>query len=172
MENWKDLYTEIATKLETIEPIKWIDLWHNQINFLEDEHPFSGPALFLSFRIANVQDEHKLVQNLTVQMDVYVFFETFADTFQGSHNQATALDFLDLLTEVNRQLHGASGTTFSEMRRTGMSAVDTGSAHNLYRATYTCLVNDESAYSAGEDIVDEDGNPVAESQWTEYQMGD
>ena len=50
MENWTNLYRELARIIqEKIPQIYWIDLWHNQVNFLQDEHPFQTPAIFLSF---------------------------------------------------------------------------------------------------------------------------
>jgi len=56
MQNWKDLYIELADKINQIEAVRWIDLWHNQVNFLEEEHPFPTPAVFLSFRGRNFED--------------------------------------------------------------------------------------------------------------------
>lgn len=172
MENWKDLYLELATELNTIPEINWVDLWHNQVNFLDTEHPFSSPAIFLSFRSLGVEDAHKFTQNVNTQVDVYLFYETFADTAMGSANQESALDFLDTFTTINKLLHGSHGDNYGEMRRIAFTPVDTGSAHNLYRASYVCNVNDESAYKAGEDIVDENGDPVAETEWQEYSLGD
>lgn len=167
MENWKDLYTEIATKLQTEVPgIKWIDLWHNQINFLEEEHPFPAPSLFLSFRALSANDRGKNIQDLNTQVDVYVFFETFADTFMGSFNQNSALEFLDATSLVNKALHGASGTNYTSMRKVAITPVDTGSAQNLYKVSFACLVTDESAAHINDDIVDEDGD--GENEFSDY----
>ena len=75
MENWQNLYIELSeklsadlddnelefyNKLNTIaehdgkSPIRWLDLWHNQVNFLEEELEFPTPAVFLSFRSGQV----------------------------------------------------------------------------------------------------------------------
>ena len=57
MENWTNLYRELARIIQEKMPqIYWIDLWHNQVNFLQDEHPFQTPAIFLSFRTIATQD--------------------------------------------------------------------------------------------------------------------
>lgn len=70
-QNWtKALYIELAEKItNAIAAIKWVDLWHNQVGFLEDEHPFPTPALFLSFRSNNIRDLSQKVQQVILQID-------------------------------------------------------------------------------------------------------
>ncbi|TLP81371.1 hypothetical protein [Maribacter sp. ACAM166] len=143
---WDGLYLELADLLTTeITEIQWLDLWHNQVGFLDEEHPFSTPALFLGFRVLSTEDHGRLAQRLTVQLDVYYFYETFSDTFNGSFNQEDALGYLKTLSNIHKTLHGLSGTCFSEAKRTGFGPVDTGSAGNLYRQTFTMLVEDATA---------------------------
>ncbi len=154
MQNFKDLYIELSTLLNTkIPAIKWIDLWHNQVNFLSSEHPFATPAVFLAFRILNTQDKGLKIQDVTLQVDAYLFYETFADTFKGSFNQSTALDFLDLLNSTFAVLHGSTGVNYSAMRRTGFAPVDTGGAGNLYQQSFTCTLTDYAAQKLYQDTV-------------------
>jgi len=146
LQNWQDLYTELAKILtEKVNNLQWVDLWHNQVNFLADEHPFPVPAAFISFRMLSPEDMGENIQEANVQVDIYYFFETFADTFQGSYNINDALDYLSALTEIHKALHGTSGDTYSGMQRTGMQPVDTGSSGNLYRISFSCIVTDISA---------------------------
>lgn len=143
---FKELYKELAGKITAGVPaIKWVDLWHNQVNFLEQEHRFPTPAVFLNFRITSPVDMGNKVQKAGVQVDVYLFFETLADTYEGSWNQDSALAFLDSLGDLFTLLHGSEGTTYSSMRRIGMSSVDTGSAGNLYLQPFECQVVDYGA---------------------------
>jgi hypothetical protein len=146
LNSWQDLYKELAQILSDKVPgTNWVDLWHNQINFLSDEHLFTAPAAFISFRMISPEDKGDNIQDANVQVDIYYFFETFADTFEGSFNQSDALDYLNALTDIHKALHGTSGETYSSMRRMAMAPVDTGSAGNLYRISFTCLVTDISA---------------------------
>ena len=152
MQQWTDLYLELSNKInDNLHEIRWIDLWHNQVNFLETEHPFPTPAVFLAFRSKNIDDIGNNVQTLTIQIDVYLYFETFSDTYLGSHNQQSALDFLNHLTDIYSLLHGTSGENYSEMRRTDIHPVDTGNAGNLYRQVFECVLQD---YAATKDYVD------------------
>lgn len=146
MQNFKDLYTELADKLDNhIDALRWIDLWHDQITFLETEHPFPTPAVFLGFRTNQIEDVGNKVQNVNLQVDVYLFYETFLDTFKGAYNQKDALGFLDALDAVNQLLHGSSGENYSSMRRTSFNPVDTGGSGNLWQISYQTALMDYSA---------------------------
>lgn len=145
MQNWKDLYLELATKITTnIPAVKWVDLWHNQINFLQEEYEFQSPAVFFAFRSNNITDTGMMVQQVNLQVDVFLFYETYADTHKGSINQTDALAFLQTLDNINKFLHASSGTNYSGMRRIGFGPVDTGGSGNLYQAIYECLLTDYS----------------------------
>ncbi len=146
MEYWNELYTEIAEKIKTNLPaIKWVDLWHEQVSYLTDELPFPAPAVFIGFNTLNVEDKGVLVQDCNVQIDMYLFYETFSDTYLGSYNQGRALDFLTELTGLNALFHGKSGENYSPMRKIDMRREDSGGAGNLYRISFECLITDYSA---------------------------
>ena len=146
MQNWKELYQEHTQMIaNNIPGIVWQDLWHNQVNFLETEHPFQTPANFLSYRSVRIEDNGLKTQKVRVQVDFYLFYETFADTYHESSNQSTALEFIDLLDQINALFHGTDGTSYSNMRRTNFAPVDTGNAGNLYRVSFECDVVDYSA---------------------------
>lgn len=146
IQNWTEVYKDICETINTeIENVKWQDLWHNQVGFLTDEHSFETPAVFHSFRILNTEDMHEGAQDVTLQIDMYLFYETMLDTNFGAYNQDDALEFLDTITKLHQAFHGKSGKYYSEMRRVGFSAVDTGSAGNLYLQTFKCKMRDLSA---------------------------
>jgi hypothetical protein len=143
---WSDLYKELAETIQAnIEEIRWIDLWHEQVNFLTEELPFPTPAVFIDFSTRDANDNGLLTQELTCQIDMYLFYETFSDSYMGSYNQDGALDFLDRLTEIYALFHGTSGSNYSEMRRTDMQRIESGGAGNLYRISFECLVIDYAA---------------------------
>lgn len=146
MQNFKELYKELADKLNAhIPEVRWIDLWNSQVYNLETEHPFPTPAIFLAFRSNQIADLGNKVQNVTAQVDVFIFYETFLDTFKGAYNQQDALDFLDIMDKVNQTLHASSGQNYSSMRRVSYSPVDTGGSGNLWSITYNATLIDYSA---------------------------
>ena len=146
MENFKELYKELATKInDNVDGIEWVDLWNSQVYNLEGEHPFPAPAVFLAFRSNQMQDAGTKVQKVILQIDVFLFFETFADTYHGSWNQDRALTYLDSIDQLNKLLHGSNGEHYTNMSRVSFSPVDTGGAGNLYSITYECNIIDYSA---------------------------
>ena len=152
MQNFKKLYKELSEKLTTnIDDIRWVDLWNSQVYNLENEHPFPAPAVFLGFRSQSMSDAGTKVQNVTMQVDVFVFYETFLDTFKGAYNQNDALAFLDIMDQINKLFHGSSGDNYSSMRRMSFSPVDTGGAGNLWNITYSCTLIDYSAQEQWEE---------------------
>lgn len=138
----KELYQELAATLSSIEDVKWVDLWHEQIGFLAEEHPFPTPALFIGFSSLEIHKYGKGYQRILMQVDVYVFHESFLDTFQGAYNQNDALYYMLLMDKVNVKLHGKDGETHKNMERIGFDRMESGGAGTLYKISFTCWVLD------------------------------
>lgn len=146
MQYWTELYKEIAEKITGKLPeIKWVDLWHDQVSFLTSELPFDTPAVFIGFSTLQIDDRGLLVQDCDTQIDMYLFFETFSDTYWGSYNQDRALDYLQSLTRLHALFHGKNGESYSGMRRVDMRREESGGAGNLYRISFQCSITDYSA---------------------------
>ena len=146
MEAWTDLYKELTEVIKTKTPeIEWIDLWHEQVSYLTDELPFPSPAVFISFNTMSCDDKGQLIQDCETQIDFYLFFETFSDTYVGSYNQDSAINFLRILTKLHTAFHGLSGANFNTMRRVDMRREESGDAGNLYRISFACVIEDASA---------------------------
>ena len=163
MQNFKELYKELAAAISQIGVVEWVDLWNSQVYNLDNEHPFPAPAVFLAFRSNSMTDMGEKIQNVQMQVDVFLFYETFADTYNGSYNQDAALSFIDTIDELNKLLHGSTGNQYNSMRRVSFSPLDTGGAGNLYSITYNCELVDHSAeveYSEGsfKDVQTEPGD--------------
>lgn len=146
MEAWTDLYNELAERIQNkIPEIEWIDLWHDQVGYLTEELPFPSPAVFIGFNTINIEDLAQLIQECDTQIDFYLFFETFSDTYMGSYNKSSAVNFLSLLTELHICFHGHSGVNHQTLRRIDMRREDSGGSGNLYRISFAGNVEDASA---------------------------
>lgn len=126
--------------------------------FLADEHPFPTPAAFLSYRTTAADDVGQKVQNMKLQIDIYLFYETFADTYKDSFNQDSALEFVELMDMLNALFHSTDGENYSSMRRLGFAPVDTGNAGNLYRISFECTLLD---YSAKKHFIDHELDEIS-----------
>jgi len=146
MQAIEELYLEHeAMVTEFLPEIKHVDLWAEQVSFLQEEHPFFSPAVFFGYRSSSMEDLSKKVQRITLQVDIYYYYETFYDTARNAKKQTKALDFLKLLSKINSVFHGVSGEYFEDMRRVGFTPVETGTANILYLQRYECVMTDESA---------------------------
>ena len=89
MQFWTALYRELAERIKAQLPaVNWVDLWHNQVHFLEEEQPFASPAVFLGFRSTQMQDQGLKIQHVTLQVDCYLFYETLLEPPKGPTTKA------------------------------------------------------------------------------------
>ena len=148
--------TELYERMEALPEIKHVDLWHDQVDYLSEEHPFPTPAVFFGFTTLNVSDNGELMQTTDLQVDIYVFYETFADTYNGAKMQGEALEFLDLLLMIGLMFHGRTGEHFHQMRRSGTFRQESGGSGNLYRMQFQTNVSEFSALNLHNHIMVED----------------
>lgn len=146
MKLFQELYLELAQMItDKLPAVQWVDLWHNQVNFLEDEHPFPAPAVFMQFFLNQTNDLGELLQEAQLQVDFYLFYETFADTDYTSHNREEALEFLSTLDSLQTLFHGVDGEVFQNMKRVRVSPEDTGNAGHLYKISFVANFVDPNA---------------------------
>lgn len=139
-----DDYAELRGRLEALPDFEHIDLWHDQVNYLDEELPFPTPAIFFEFNTQRTDDAGELMQTADLQVDMHVFWETFSDTYEGAVMQEDALCYLDLLLLVGLMFHGRSGNTYHQLRRTGLHREESGGAGNLYRISFETNVTEFS----------------------------
>lgn len=151
-----DEETELYERMESLPEIMHVDLWHGQVDYLSEEHPFLTPAVFFGFTTLNVADNGELMQTTDLQVDIYVFYETFADTYQEAKMQNEALEFLDLLLMVGLMFHGRSGEHFHQMRRSGTYRQESGGSGNLYRLQFQTNVSEFSGLNLHNHVIMEE----------------
>lgn len=162
--NIPDDYAELRSRLEVLPEFRHIDLWHNQVDYLSEEHPFPTPAIFFEFNTLQVDDIGELMQSTDLQIDMHIYYETFSDTYAGAAMQDEALQYLDLLLLVGLMFHGRNGKTFYQMRRSGTQREETGGAGNLYRVTFQTLVTEFSGLNLKEMMQDEDRDIIIDKK--------
>lgn len=145
-QNWGEAYKELATLITTKVPaIKHVDLYYGQEQMVDSDGnwiPFPAPAVFLEFNALDVKDVGNRVQHITMEVGVYLCYETTDDTHRGSIGQARALAFVGLLRDLHAALHCADGQHFSPLSRTGINRVDAPPVWMFYRQAYTTVIVD------------------------------
>lgn len=147
MSSLKQVYLEHQNIItQKIPAIKHVDLWAEQVSFLSEEHRFKSPAIFLAYRILRVEDQGLKSQTLRMGVDIKFYYETFLDTNRDSKKQNKALTFLDVNDEIFKAFHALSGEHFSEMRRVGLSPIETGSSGILWEQKFEFVMVDDAAF--------------------------
>lgn len=152
-------------RMAALPAIEHVDLWHDQVDYLSEEHPFPTPAVFFGFTTLNVADNGELMQTTDLQVDIYVFWETFADTYNDAVMKEEALMYLDLLLMVGLMFHGRSGEHFHQMRRSGTYRQESGGSGNLYRLQFQTNITEFSGLNLHTYVKDE-GKEV-EVSWSD-----
>ena len=160
-EEEKSLYE----RMSALPAIEHEDLWHDQVDYLSEEHPFPTPAVFFGFTTLNVADNWELMQTTDLQVDIYVFWETFADTYNDAVMKEEALMYLDLLLMVGLMFHGRSGEHFHQMRRSGTFRQESGGSGNLYRLQFQTNITEFSGLNLHTYVKDE--NKEVEVSWSD-----
>jgi|GEM_PF-517488 len=170
IQTFEELYVDLCEQVAAKMPaINWQDLWHEQVSFLDTEHPWEGNAIFYEFRGVDSADLSQLAQAVDLQVDVYLFYETFLDTAHGSYNQEDALLYLRDLSTLNSIFHGYSSDAIDGMRRVSFGRVETGGAGNLYRVTFMGQTRDHSAVKMTQGVVPGDA-AVSEGERPEREL--
>lgn len=149
LQDWGGAYEELATLITTKVPeIVHVDLYHGQDEFIDADGnwiPFRSPAVFLEFNAADIQELGELRQGILMDIGVYLYFETTADSHHTSIGKARALQFIGLLRKLYRHLHNASGTHFGPLSRVAMNRKPGGPAAIVYRQVFRCYMLDYAA---------------------------
>lgn len=155
LENIPEDYADLRERLEALPDFQHIDLWHDQVDYLSEEHPFPTPAIFFEFNTLDIDDAGELIQTVNLQIDMHIFWETFSDTYEGAAMQEEALQYLDLLLLTGLMFHGRSGKNFHQMRRSGTNREESGGSGNLYRISFQTIVSEFSAINLKQITQDE-----------------
>ena len=96
--------------------IRHIDLWNEQVEFIEQEEPFDTPAVFIEFRPVQWRTLSGTVQQADVPFRLHVVTKWKGSARDGSMFQEESLARFDLLDKIDAHLFNLCMT-----RRTGSS---------------------------------------------------
>ena len=81
--------------------IRHIDLWNEQVEFIEQEEPFATPAVFIEFRHVQWATLGGTAQQADVPFRLHVVTTWQGSAKDGSPFRADALDRFDLLDRID-----------------------------------------------------------------------
>jgi hypothetical protein len=147
------VYTEIAERIAQLQPtddsplstihsplIKWIDLYNAQPEFLEQREAHDFPAVFVEFAQINWSNQAHPIQQGDALIRLHVVQWSLASSYEGSENQGTALERLQLLSRLHAHLHGFAGSYHTPMIRTATLSDTRHDAVTVDILEYRCLI--------------------------------
>lgn len=145
------IFNTIKNALESIKDgndestIKHIDLYNNQLTYIETEQPFDTPAVFIEFQPIEWSGLLHGVKEAVVRVILHVV----TDSRVGTWSDAVAR--LSLCDTINAKLHGIGTTTDNGSVMNALTITTSTTDHDFDELqdnveTYTCHVTDRSAY--------------------------
>jgi len=110
----KQLYLDIKERLKTVKDksdnqlFQHFDIWNRQVEFIENETPFTCPAVFVEFSTMDWQTRGNRVQECDLIVRLHVVTEWHADTADYSPTEQQALEFLDIIDRMVAVMQGFS----------------------------------------------------------------
>jgi len=164
-QDWIEAYKELCLIIKQQHPnIQHIDLYHDQLQFEGQDDPLPERRVFFDFNAPQIDSIGIRAQDMNMLIGVVYAFDTLSDTFEGSDNQAVALEFGSDIRKLHAILQAKSGKNFSALNRVAMTREPAADGIIAYRQTYTCIIRDYSPVEKTETIDLETQNVGVEIQ--------
>ncbi|MCQ2351280.1 MAG: hypothetical protein MJ003_04825 [Paludibacteraceae bacterium] len=145
------IFNTIKDALESIKDsnnecvIKHIDLFNNQLTYIETEQPFNTPAVFIEFQPIEWSEQLHRVREAVVRVNLHVV----TDSRIGSWSEAVSR--LALCDTINANLQGIGAVDAAESVMNALTLISSTTDHDFDELqdnieTYSCHVTDRSAY--------------------------
>ncbi|MDR1370924.1 MAG: hypothetical protein LBJ72_12505 [Dysgonamonadaceae bacterium] len=151
----KFIYQSIIEKLKEIKDesgnpvILHFDIWNNNLVYIQEEQAFYTPAVFIEFQPIQWRHQGGGAREAAVGIVLHVVTQRNEPTLNDGRYEERALRFFDLLTDINRVLHGhfKSGVEFGH---DALTATQSNTDHDFDELQenieiFTCHAQDVSA---------------------------
>ncbi|MDY0200987.1 MAG: hypothetical protein RBR40_08365 [Tenuifilaceae bacterium] len=124
--------------------IQHFDLWNQQLDWLDEEQPFTTPAVFIEFLPIQWRHQSRGTRDATLSINLHIVTRRNIPTRADQQYTTEALGFLELLDAVNLCLHGHKGENFSAL--TGQTSTTDNNFDELMHSIeqYTAYIVDHS----------------------------
>lgn len=181
-QDWLEAYKELCNIINNptdaekgMPEVKHIDLWHEQIDYEENEYPWPAESVFIEFAMNNISTTGLKVQDLDCVITFFYVFDTLSDTYHKSSNQETAIAFGTGLKRLHRLLQGTTKDNFSSLDRVAFRRVPAPQYLMVYAQSYRCIIRDESAMDETKDAtiggstINSNYNPTNQPDYSLYK---
>jgi hypothetical protein len=137
----KQLYNFIREQLLAMDgqPVKHVDIWNSQLEFIEEEQPFLTPAVFIEF----APIDWRLMGNAVYEAAVTFNLHIVTDGRVGAWSEVVQV--FDLIDAIKKQLHGKAADGIDAVTRI-TSTTDSRFGELMHNIeSYSCHIIDVSA---------------------------
>jgi hypothetical protein len=139
----KEIYLALCERLRDL--FSHIDLWNENIQFIEQEQAWECPACFIEFLPIQWQAMGKGLEEAEITVRFHIVTRCNAPTSDGSPYQLDAIEYFDLLDLFHARVQRFAGDNFN-----GLMRIRSLTSHNHEELVesieeYRCHVVDRSA---------------------------
>ena len=122
----KELYKALCERLRNIDEIKHIDLWNNNVEFIEQETAWERPAVFIEFcPITWEPTTGGTTQIGNGLVKLHIVTDWHGSAADGSPEQEELLSVFDYSNKIQKVINYLHGKRFHSLR-----LVETNTNHN------------------------------------------
>ena len=118
----KEFYLAVSERLMSIQgnPIKHVDLWNNNVEFIEQETNWPRPAVFVEFRPIvwermTTRGAHEYQARTEVRLHIVTDWNGSASSELEDEARMEAIEALDLSEQIHAALLGLTGDHFGDV---------------------------------------------------------
>ena len=118
----KEFYLAVSERLLSIEgnPIKHVDLWNNNVEYIEQETNWPRPAVFVEFRPVvwermTTRGANEYQARAEVRLHIVTDWLGGASSEQSEEYRQEAIEALDLSEQIHAALLGLTGEHFGDV---------------------------------------------------------
>lgn len=118
----KEFYLAVSERLLSIEgnPIKYVDLWNNNVEYIEQETNWPRPAVFVEFRPVvwermTTRAAHEYQARAEVRLHIVTDWQGSASSEHKDEYRLEAIEALDLSEQIHAAMLGLTGEHFGDL---------------------------------------------------------
>lgn len=142
----KEIFMAIVAQIRKMVPdIKYIDLWNEHLTEIQTASVWPTPSVFIEFEQYEVRQMANHTRTADISVRLHIITRTM--TYNGSEDKrmSDALDYFDLIDDINLAMSSLSGSNFTTFMLTASATNHNHSELIESIERHTCRATDISA---------------------------
>jgi hypothetical protein len=112
----KEIYEAVMARLTAMGEIAWVDLWNQNVEFIEQETAWPTPAVFVEFDPISWSRTKEREMETRGALRLHVVTQWSGSASSESAEREASLAVFGLLDRIREQLEGLSGARFGRLQ--------------------------------------------------------